>query len=60
MLQLAYKILAYVNINTRTQLSVYAVILQTMLTNRYPHLVPQRSNPSWWETEMLKDTSLRG
>jgi len=55
MLQLAYKILAYVNINTRTQLSVYAVILQTMLTNRYPHLAPQRSKPSWWEIEMLAE-----
>ncbi len=38
MLQRIHNILAWITINNSTELSIYALKLQTMLTNRYPHL----------------------
>ncbi|KKM59253.1 hypothetical protein LCGC14_1548460 [marine sediment metagenome] len=40
MLQRIHNILAWITINNSTELSIYALKLQTMLTNRWPHLNP--------------------
>ena len=38
MLQRIHNILAWITINTKTEASIWALKLQTRLTNRYPHL----------------------
>ena len=38
MLQRIHNVLAWITINNNTELSIYALKLQTMLTNRWPHL----------------------
>ncbi len=38
MLQRIHNALAWVTINNNTELSIYALKLQTVLTNRWPHL----------------------
>jgi len=38
MLQRIHNILAWITINTKTEASVWALKLQTILTNRWPHL----------------------
>ena len=40
MLQRIHNILAWITINTKTEASIWALKLQTKLTNRYPHLNP--------------------
>ncbi len=40
MLQRIHNILAWVTINTKTEASIWALKLQTKLTNRYPYLNP--------------------
>jgi len=43
MLQRIHNILAWITINTKTEASIWALKLQTRLTNRYPHLNPPTS-----------------
>ena len=38
MLQRIHNILAWITINTKTEASIWALKLQTRLTNRYSHL----------------------
>ena len=38
MLQRIHNILAWITINTKTEASIWALKLQTKLTNRYPYL----------------------
>jgi len=38
MLQRIHDALAWITINTKTEASIWALKLQTKLTNRYPHL----------------------
>ncbi len=40
MLQCIHNILAWITINNKTELSIWALKLQTKITNRYPHLNP--------------------
>ncbi len=48
MLQRIHNILAWITINTKTEASVWALKLQTKLTNRYPHLnKPNKSDPAY-------------
>ncbi len=38
MLQRIHNILAWITINNKTEISIWALKLQTILTNRYPYL----------------------
>lgn len=40
MLQRIHNILAWITINTKTEASIWALKLQTIFTNRWPHLNP--------------------
>ena len=42
MLQRIHNVLAWITINNRTELSIWALKLQTKLTTRYPYLNPSK------------------